>query len=421
MTAPPPNRVRRILNALGPGVITGAADDDPSGIATYSIAGAQLGTSMLWTALLTWPLMVAVQLECARIGMVTGSGLMAALRKKFPRWLVIAVAVALLVANVINIGADLAAMSDAASLLAGVRPHWSVVAAFGLVIVFCTIYLRYATIASVLKWLCISLFAYVIAGIRLGPPWATIARATFVPSWPVGHDGWSTLVAILGTTISPYLFFWQASQEIEEEKKLGHFTVRSRRGATRAQLADRRLDVAVGGFFSNIVMYFIILTTALTLHVHGVTNISTSAEVARALEPLAGKFSTALYTAGVIGTGLLAIPVLAGAAAYALAEVFHWRQGMDAKASLAPAFYSVIALAVAGGAAMNLLELNPIHTLFWTAVINGLLAPVLLVGILVVAADRKLMRRQPSSRLSQVVVAIAAVLLAGAGVALLVG
>ncbi len=413
-----PAALRRFFNALGPGVITGAADDDPSGIATYSIAGAQLGTSLLWTALLSWPLMVAVQLECARIGMVTGMGLTCALRKKFPRWLIIGVAIALLVANVINIGADLGAMADSVSLLTGVGAHWSVIAGFGVLITFATIYLRYATIASVLKWLCISLFAYIIAGLSLHPDWTTIAHATFVPSWPKGHAGWSTLVALLGTTISPYLFFWQASQEIEEEKKMGHFTLVSREGATEAQLKDRTFDVTVGGFFSNIVMFFIILTTALTLHAHGITDISTSADVAKALQPLAGKFSTVLYTAGVIGTGLLAIPVLAGSSAYALAEIFDWQQGIDAEARLAPAFYTVIALAVAGGAVMDLVKLNPIHTLFWSAVINGLLAPVLLVGILAVASDSKLMNGQPASRLSLVVVGIATVLMTGAGVAL---
>jgi NRAMP (natural resistance-associated macrophage protein)-like metal ion transporter len=412
--------LRRFWNSLGPGVITGAADDDPSGIATYSIAGAQLGTSMLWTALLSWPLMVAVQLECARIGMVTGSGLMAALRVKFPRWLVIAAAIGLLAANVINIGADLSAMSDSAGLLTGVKSSWWMIATFGVLIASCTIYLRYATIARVLKWLCISLFAYIIAGFDLGPRWSTIAHATFVPSWPRSHDEWSTLVALLGTTISPYLFFWQASEEIEEEKKLGHFTIESRQGATKAELESRHLDVTVGGFFSNVVMFFIILTTALTLHAHGLTNISTSADVAKALEPLAGKFSTTLYTAGVIGTGLLAIPVLAGSAAYALAEIFDWRQGIDAEASLAPAFYAVIAVAIAGGAAMDLVKLNPIHTLYWTAVINGLLSPILLVGILAVAADRTLMRGQPASRVSLIVVAIATVLMTGAGIALFV-
>ena len=415
-----PGLLRRLWSAIGPGVITGAADDDPSGIATYSIAGAQLGTGMLWTALLTWPLMVAVQLACARIGMVTGAGLTTALRRKFPRWLVIFVAVALLAANVINIGADLAAMSDAAALLTGTRSHWLVIAAFGLTIGWATVYLRYATIAQVLKWLCISLFAYIVAGIRLGPDWAAVAYATFVPSMPRGHDGWSTLVAILGTTISPYLFFWQASQEVEEEKLHGHLTVRSRRGATDAQLTNRRLDVTMGGFFSNLVMYFIILTTALTLHVHGITDISTSAQVAKALEPLAGKFSTFLYTAGVIGTGLLAVPVLAGSAAYALAEIFDWRQGIDAQARRAPAFYLVIGLAVAGGATMDLVKLNPIHTLFVTAVINGLLAPVLLVGILAVATDGKLMQNQPVSRLSLVLVVIAAALMTVAGIALFV-
>ncbi len=259
--------------------------------------------------------------------------------------------------------------------------------AFGLAIGLATIFLRYATIASVLKWLALSLFAYVATGIKLGPDWSAVARAAFLPSWPASHAAWSTLVAILGTTISPYLFFWQASQEVEEEKAMGRQSLAQRRGATPAELANRRLDVTAGGFVSNLVMFFIILTTALTLHAHGITDISTSAQVAEALKPLAGRFSALVYAGGMIGTGLLSIPVLAGSAAYALAEIFDWRQGIDATARGAPAFYLVISIAVVAGVAMDFLGLNPIRTLFWTAVINGLLAPVLLVGILVVARD----------------------------------
>jgi NRAMP (natural resistance-associated macrophage protein)-like metal ion transporter len=410
---------RRVWGALGPGVITGAADDDPSGIATYSVAGAQLGITLLWTALLTWPLMAAVEAMCARIGMVTGRGLMGALRRKFPRRVLAAAAAALLVANTINIGADLAGMADALELLVGVNSHvWVVL--LGGSLAWATIQLRYATIARVLKWLALVLFAYVITGIHIRPPWTAVLGATFVPSMPSSRGGWATLVAILGTTISPYLFFWQASQEVEEEKAIGRHTVGERRGASAAELLDRKIDVGVGTFFSNLVMYFIILTTAFTLHVHGLTELSTSRQVAEALRPLAGNFATLLYTVGIVGTGLLAIPTLSGSAAYAFAELFGWRQGIDAHFRGAPAFYMVVGTAMAAGVAMDFANVNPVKGLYLTAILNGLLAPFLLTGILLVASDRKLMRSQPSSRLGRITVGITTALMFAAAVAMFV-
>src|SRR5262249_26077998 len=279
------NLAKRFFTALGPGVVTGAADDDPSGIATYSIAGAQLGTSLLWTAMLTWPLMAAVQMMCARIGMVTGEGLAGALRKKFPRWALIVAALALLAANTINIAADLAGMADAAEMLTGWNSHLFVFV-FGVGIAAAIIRFRYYQIAAILKWLALFLFAYVITAFYVGPDWNTLWRDAFLPSIPRGTQGWSTLVAILGTTISPYLFFWQSSQEVEEEKAMGRRMLRQRIGATSREIADRRLDVGPGTLFSNIVMFFIILTTALTLHRHGLTRLETSREVAEALRPL---------------------------------------------------------------------------------------------------------------------------------------
>ena len=290
-----PNFIKRFFSVLGPGLITGAADDDPSGIATYSIAGAQLGTSLLWTAFITWPLMAPVQRMCARIGMCTGKGLAGALRDKFPKRLVALVALALLIANTINVGADLSGMADAAEMLTGFNSHYFVVL-FGLIIAYATIRFRYYQIANVLKWLAATLFAYVITAIVIRPDWTTIVHDTFVPSWPKGHEAWATLVAILGTTISPYLFFWQASQEVEEEKAMGRRMRIRRQGATSKEIRDRKLDVGVGTFFSNLVMYFIILTTALTLHLHGITNIETSSQAAGALAPLAGKFAATLFT-----------------------------------------------------------------------------------------------------------------------------
>ncbi len=408
-----------LLKSLGPGIITGAADDDPSGIATYSIAGAQLGTKLLWTALLTWPLMAAVQFMCARIGMVTGQGLSASLKQKFPRWLLYTFILALLAANTINIAADLAGMADAAEVLSGVNSRWFVIL-FAVAISWATVRLRYHQIANVLKWLVLVLFAYPITAFVVGADWGRVARDTLVPSMPHSRMEWSVLVAILGTTISPYLFFWQTSEEVEEEKEAGQITLSERRGATLQELQLRRLDVGIGTFFSNVVMFFIILTTAIALHSHGITNIETSRQAAEALQPLAGKFAAALFTVGIVGVGFLAIPTLAGSAAYAFAETLGWRQGMDKKMKQARAFYSLILLSTAIGVGINFSGINPVKALYWTAVINGLLAPFLLVAILVVAADKELMRGQPSSLIGWSIVAITTLAMFAAGAAMFV-
>jgi NRAMP (natural resistance-associated macrophage protein)-like metal ion transporter len=414
-----PNPVRRFFLLLGPGLITGAADDDPSGVATYSIAGAQLGTSLLWTAFITWPLMGAVQFMCARIGMVTGQGLGAAFGRKFPRPLIILASLALLGANTINVGADLSGMADAAEMLTGFNSHWFVVL-FGLGIAFATIRFRYYQIAMILKWLALFLFAYVITAFIVGPDWKTVLHDTFVPSLPKGHDAWQNLVAILGTTISPYLFYWQSSQEVEHEKAMGRRMVRQREGATKREIIDRKLDVGIGTFFSNFVMYFIILTTALTLHAHGIKDIDTSKQAAEALKPLAGSIAYTLYTVGLIGVGLLAIPTLTGSAAYAFAETFKWRQGLDERFKGARYFYGVIILSTVVGIGMDFLGINPVKALFWTAVINGVLAPFLLIGILFVACDRKLMNGQPSSWVSRIMVGIITLAMFGAAAAMFI-
>ena len=412
-----PGRIRALWRALGPGLIVGAADDDPSGIATYSVAGAQLGPAMLWTALLTWPLMAAVQTMCARIGMVTGQGLAAALHAKFPRRVLAVVAAALFVANTLNLGADLAAMADAAELLTGISSHLWVVA-FGLAIAFATVRLRYEQLAQALKWLALALLVYVAAAFYLRPHWSEVARATFLPRLPVGRAGWQTLVAILGTTISPYLFFWQASQEVEEDKARGKALVHERRGATPHELRVRRIDVGVGTFVSNAVMFFIILTTWLALNRHGVTRVETSRDVAAALEPLAGRFAALLYTVGILGTGALAIPTLAGSAAYAFAETFDWHQGIDEHYLDARAFYMVVGLSFLVGVGMDFANVNAVSALYWSAVLNGMLAPFLLVGILAVASDSLIMHGQPSSRLGQLTVGATAVTMFGAAVAM---
>jgi NRAMP (natural resistance-associated macrophage protein)-like metal ion transporter len=413
------NLIRAFFSALGPGVITGAADDDPSGIATYSIAGAQHGLALLWTALFTWPLMAFVQMMCARIGMVTGRGLAGALRHKFPRPVIVIAAIALFAANSINVGADLSGMADAAEMLTHINSHVFVVL-FGAGISLATIWFRYHQIATILKWLALVLFAYVITGFIIHPDWGMVAHAVFVPSWPKSHAAWSTLVAILGTTISPYLFFWQAGQEVEEEKAKGRRMLYRRFGAAPREIIARKLDIDIGTFFSNFVMFFIILTTASTLHQHGITNIQSSKDAAQALYPLAGKFAGTLFTAGIIGVGFLAIPTLTGSAAYALAETFAWREGLDQRFRGARPFYLVIIVSTLVGVAMDFLNVNAVQALYWTAVLNGLLAPFLLLGIIFVALDRTLMKGQPSSIPSIVVVSIATLLMFGAAIGMFV-
>jgi NRAMP (natural resistance-associated macrophage protein)-like metal ion transporter len=407
------------LRAIGPGVITGAADDDPSGIATYSVAGALLGTRLLWTALITWPLMAAVQMMCARIGKVTGEGLAGNFKRRFPRWLLLVFVISLLVANTINIGADLAGMADAAAMLSGINSHWFVII-FALLISWATVRLHYKQIANILKWLVLVLFAYPITAFIAGADWGQVLRDTLVPSMPRSRDEWAMLVAILGTTISPYLFFWQASEEVEEEKEAGQSSLALRRGATQEELAMRNIDVGVGAFFSNMVMFFIILTTAITLNRHGITKIDTSRQAAEALRPFAGNFAATLFTLGIVGVGFLAIPTLAGSTAYAFAETLGWRQGLNKKLREARWFYALILVSTGVGVGLDFIGVNPVKALYWTAVINGLLAPFFLIAILIVASDKKLMQGQTSSRLGLIVVAITTAAMFVAGIAMFV-
>ena len=356
---------------------------------------------------------------CARIGQVTGRGLAANLKQRFPKWLLLAFVVALLGANTINIAADLAGMADAASMLSGVNSHWFVVV-FALLISWATVRLPYQQIANVLKWLVLVLLAYPITAFVVGADWSQVLRDTLIPSMPHTKNGWATIVAILGTTISPYLFFWQTSEEVEEEKAEGRLTIAQRRGATTKELELRIIDVSVGTFFSNTVMFFIILTTAITLNRHGVVNIETSRHAAEALRPFAGNFAATLFTVGIVGVGFLAIPTLAGSAAYAFSETLGWRQGLDKKLGQARWFYALILASTAAGVALDFIGINPVKALYWTAVINGLVAPFLLVAILIVAADKKLMHGQPSSPVGWSVVAITTIVMFGAGVAMFV-
>jgi len=314
---------------------------------------------------------------------------------------------------------DLAGMADAAAMLSGINSYWFVVL-FALLISWATVRLRYQQIASVLKWLVLALFAYPITAFVVGADWGRVARDALVPSVPHTRDEWSMLVAILGTTLSPYLFFWQASEEVEEEKAAGQSTLAERRGATLKELEFRNIDVAVGTFFSNMVMFFIILTTAITLNRHGMTHIETTRQAAEALRPFAGKFAASLFTIGIVGVGFLAIPTLAGSTSYAFAETLGWRQGLDKKLKQARWFYALILLSTGVGVGLDFVGINPVRALYWTAVINGLLAPFLLVAILVVASDKKLMQGQPSSRLGWTVVAVTTIAMFAAGVAMFV-
>jgi Mn2+/Fe2+ NRAMP family transporter len=364
--------------------------------------------------------MAAVQLMCARIGMVTGEGLAAALQKKLPRSVVLLAAVALFLANTLNVGADLAGMADAASDLTGWSSRLFVVV-FGAGIAVLTIWIPYARIAAILKWLVVVLFAYAVAAFLSHPAWGTVLRDTFSPTWPRSHDARMMLVALLGTTISPYLFFWQSSQEVEEEKAAGRRERVERRGATAVELRNRRIDVGVGTFFSNLVMFFIIVTCAMTLHRAGQTQIETSRQAAAALRPLVGNLATLLYTVGIIGVGLLAIPTLTGSTAYAFAETLRWRQGLDQKFAQARPFYAVVIASSLCGILLNFLHVNPVKALVWSAVVNGVLAPFLIVGVLLVASDRRIMKGQTSPLVSRLMVGATAVVMFAAAAGILWG
>jgi Mn2+/Fe2+ NRAMP family transporter len=402
--------LRSFLSVLGPGFTAGAADNDPSGIATYSIAGAQLGTSVLWAPLFMWPLMGFVVFTTARIGMLTGRGLAGALRLKYPCWVPAIAAAALLCANVATIGADLAGMSDAAQMLSGVNSRLFTIV-FGIGIMLVIVKFRYHQIALVLKWLALALFAYVIAAFILKPNWWSILHDTIIPSWPREHNPSQILVAMFGAMLSPYLFFWQASQEVEEKKAVGRRLPVAREGASKRELINRQVDVGLGSSFSILVIYFIVLTTALTLHAHRMTDIHSSQQIAEALQPVAGAMASTLYTIGLVGTGLLAIPVLAGSSAYAFAETFVWKEGLDRPVASAPYFYGLIAASTLLGIALVFFGINPIEALFLASVINGVLAPFLLIGILLISCDRKLMQGKPSSWAARIVVAITAALM----------
>lgn len=396
------NPIKRFFLELGPGLITGASDDDPSGIGTYTTAGATLGFATLWTAILTLPMMAAVQFICAKIGLVSGRGLAGVLRKHYPRWLVLSAIALLVVANTINAGTDIGAIAAAINLLIPRVSPMIMVAPIAAAIVAVQILGSYKVIVRIFKWLTLTLFAYIVAAFLARPNWSEVLKATFIPTLRFDHEYLMTLVAIFGTTITPYLFFWQASQEVEEELKMGRTTLAEREGATDRELKWAEIDVDTGMVFATVVFYFVILASGATLHATGKTNIQTTAEAAEALRPLSHGLATILFALGLIGSGLLAVPVLTGASAYALCEAFKWKSGLDQKFHGARKFYLVIAVSTLIGVLINFLRIPPVTALFWTAVINGVLAPPLIVVIMLVSNSKKVMGNRTNGKLTNI-------------------
>ena len=375
---------------LGPGLITGAADDDPSGIATYSQGGAQFGFAIGWTILVTLPLMIGIQLASARIGRITGRGLTENFARFCPRWLVLALVGLLVVANVINIGADLNAMGDAAGMLAG-GGKTAFAIGLGLVSLTLQVYLPYVRYVNVLKWLTLSLLAYVGVGFVAHVNWADAAHLTLMPHIKWDRDYATTVVAILGTTISPYLFFWQAAQEVEEIGRVDEDKpLRVAPEQARRQLRRLRVDTVVGMTFSNFIAFFMIIATAATLHAKGIAHIETTTQAAQALEPIAGRFAVLLFALGILGTGLLALPVLGGSAAYAVASLLHVRKGFDQPPAAAKSFYGILAAAILVGLAISLSGLNPIKALYWSAVINAVISVPIMIAVMIAASHSKI-------------------------------
>lgn len=404
----------RFWSKLGPGLITGASDDDPSGIATYSQAGAQFGLATLWTALLTFPLMSAIQEMCARIGMVTAQGLTGTLKKHYPRPVLYLMLVFSFPAIIMNIGADIAGMGAVGNLL---FPHieasyFSVM--FTIVLLVLIIYLPYRKIAAVLKYLCIALLVYLVVPFFITQDWGAIAKATFLPTFQFDSGFIGIIVAILGTTISPYLFFWQATMEVEDMKHKKKQVI-----VDKQNIHEMKNDVRIGMLFSNLVMWFIILTAGTVLFKGGIHQIDTVEQAAKALEPLAGKYAYWLFSIGVIGTGLLAIPVLSGSLSYIFCETFDWKEGLDNKFHEARPFYMIIAVSLIAGLSMNYLGINPVKALIYSAILYGLTAPVLIAIILHICNNKKVMKEFTNSRSSNIMGIATLLLMSFAALALL--
>lgn len=381
----------KLLQIMGPGLITGASDDDPSGIATYSQVGAQFGYGLAWTLLFSYPLMAAIQEISARIGRVTGYGIAGDLRRHYSPWLSSSIVGLLLIANVINLGADLGAIGAALKLLIA-GPALLYVFLFGLLSATLEIFTRYARYVSVLKWLCLSLFSYVICAFVVKVPWLEVGRAVIWPQLSFKPDYLVAIVAVMGTTISPYLFFWQGEQEVEDEQERpGARALTSAPEQAPAEFSRIRIDTYLGMALSNVIAFFIVVTTAATLHAQGVTNIQTSAQAAEALRAVAGQFTFVVFAAGIIGTGMLTIPVLAGSAAYAVGELFSWRIGLARRPFQAKAFYSVIAAATAIGVILNFTAIDPVKALYWSAVLNGVVAVPVMIAMMLLSVRTDIM------------------------------
>jgi NRAMP (natural resistance-associated macrophage protein)-like metal ion transporter len=385
------SRFAKILKVLGPGLITGAADDDPSGIATYSSVGAQFGYGMLWTMLFVYPFMAGIQEISARLGRVTGRGIAGNMQHFYPRWLLYAIVALLLFANIINLGADIGAMGAAVNLLVG-GPTLLYCVLFATASVLLQIFIPYQRYAAVLKWLTSSLFAYVATIFVVQIHWSDAIQGTFIPKISLAPEYLAALVAVLGTTISPYLFFWQSSEEVEEmQSNPREKALKQAPRQAPDQLQRIKIDTYLGMAFSNFIAYFIILTVAVTLNAHGKTDIDSAAQAAEALRPIAGEFASFLFSLGIVGTGLLALPVLGGSAAYAIGEAFRWPVGLERKSYEAKAFYAVLALATLIGLLLNFTKINPIRALVWAAMINGITAAPVMCFLMLMASNRKIM------------------------------
>jgi NRAMP (natural resistance-associated macrophage protein)-like metal ion transporter len=410
---------RKYWEVLGPGLTTGASDDDPSGIATYSQTGAQYGFQLLWLSIFTFPLMAIIQEMCARIGLMTGRGLAANIRNYFPRWVLYTCTILLFFANTFNIGADLGAMAQATNLLLPKVAIPLLVVLFAIAGLAMQIYVPYRKYSQYLKWLALILLSYVFSTLLInGLDWGQIMRHLVTPSFNMDKNQIILICGILGTTISPYLFFWQTSQEVEEAILKGETSIASRKAEVRdSHIKDMRIDVWSGMFLSNIVMFFIITACAATLNASGLTNIRTASDAAEALRPLAGNGTYYLFAIGIIGTGLLAIPVLAGSASYAISESFGWKEGLYRKLSSAYAFYGVIILATVIGLGLNFIGLDPIKALIYSAVANGLVAPVVLVLIVILSSNKKVMNDRANSGFTKVLGWIITAFMAIAGIA----
>lgn len=393
-------RIQRFFAVLGPGLITGAADDDPSGISTYSVAGATTGYSLLWLTLISTPMMAVIQGMCARISMANGEGIAAIMRKRLPLWAAFTLAGLVIVANTFNVGADIGGMAAAAHLVVPL-PIDGLVFLFGIALIAAQTWLPYATISRIFKWLVLALFAYIITAFVVRPPWGHVLLRFIVPKLHFDAATLSTMVGLLGTTITPYLFYWQSSLMVEEDKAAGKGTVAQRRGTDAQAVANMHTDVNAGMIFSNLVAFFIIVTTAATLGAHGRHDIATAQQAAQALRPLAGAFAELLFALGMVGTGILAVPVLATSSAYVAAQTFRFREGLDEPVHRAPRFYLIIAAGILIGIAMDLLGINPIKALFWSAVLNGVTAVPVIAVIVWLASNRRTMGEWTSSKLAR--------------------